>query len=382
MLEHLGAVLSSEDFMPHGMCFLWRPDLLWLHVVSDGLTALAYYSIPFALVYFVWKRQDLAFPGVFLLFGAFILACGTTHVMGIWTIWRPDYWVDGGIKLFTGLISVLTAALVWRVMPAALALPSRGELEVANAALARQIDERRRAEDTVRRMNLELEERVRERTKELEASNERLRAALHEKEVLLREVHHRVKNNLQVVSGLLTLQASRADPALMRHFQDSQERIRAMGRVHEQLYRADDASAFDPAAYVRAICDDLREIYGAAGRVTCQVEARRPVRIPLDVATPLALIVNEVISNAYKHAFPDGRRGEIRVVLDETEAGTLLEIRDDGIGLPDGQGEPGDASMGQRLVRLLAQQIDATAELRSEGGTRFSLVLPHASEHE
>jgi two-component sensor histidine kinase len=381
MLEHLGAVLSSDAYMPHGMCFLWEPTLLWLHVVSDGLTALAYYSIPFALVWFVWKRQDLAFPSVFLLFGAFILACGTTHIMGIWTIWRPDYWVDGGVKLFTGVISVLTAIFLWRIMPLALALPSRGQLESANEALARQIDERRRAEEAVRCLNQELEERVRERTAELEASNQRLRMALHEKEVLLREVHHRVKNNLQVVASLLTLQAGRADPALARHFQASLERIRAMGRVHEQLYRAEDASAFDPVTYIRNICQDLVEIYGAGGRVTCRVEAVEPVRIPLDAATPLALIVNEVISNAFKHAFPGERRGEIVVRAAETTEGTLVEVRDDGVGAPEEAGAEG-GSMGRRLVRLLAQQIGATARFETAGGTCFSLVLPHVQEDE
>ncbi|MEK0082793.1 sensor histidine kinase [Benzoatithermus flavus] len=382
MLEHLGAALSSNDFMPHGMCFLWQPTLLWLHVVSDALTAFAYYSIPFALVYFVWKRQDLVFPSVFLLFGAFILACGTTHLMGIWTIWHPDYWLDGGIKLFTGVVSVLSALFLWRIMPQALALPSRSQLETANRALAQEIGERQRAEATVRRMNQELEERVRERTRELEAINRRLRTALHEKEVLLREVHHRVKNNLQVVASLLTLQASRTDPALKHSFQASLERIRAMGRVHEQLYRAEDASCFDPAAYIRTICADLGEIYGSDGRITWRVEARAPVRIPLDTATPLALIVNEVISNAYKHAFPDGRRGEIQVIIGEVEAGTLIEIRDNGVGLPDGR-EVGDGpSMGWRLVQLLAQQIDATATFLSDGGTRFSLVLPHVPENE
>lgn len=380
MLDHIGAVLSPDAYMPHGMCFLWEPGLLWLHVVSDALTAFAYYSIPFALVYFVWKRQDLAFPSVFLLFGAFILACGTTHVMGIWTIWRPDYWLDGGIKLATGVVSVLTTIFLWRVMPAALALPSRGQLEAANQALAEQIDERRRAEATVRRMNLELEARVRERTAELEASNERLRATLREKEVLLREVHHRVKNNLQVVASLLTLQAGRADPALKRHFQASLERIRAMGRVHEQLYRAEDASCFDPAAYIENVAADLAQIYGAGGRIACRVAARRPVRIPLDAATPLALIVNEAISNAFKHAFPDGRPGEIVVTLDETEAGTLVEVRDNGIGLKAAGGEGG--SMGRRLIRLLAEQIGATATFRGDDGTHFSLVLPRVPEDE
>jgi two-component sensor histidine kinase len=378
MLRHLAEMLASDAFMPHGMCFLWRPELLWLHAVSDGLTALAYYSIPFALLYFVLKREDLAFPSVFLLFGAFILACGTTHVMSIWTLWRPDYWIDGGIKLFTAVVSLLTAGFVWRIMPEALALPSRGQLEQANRALERQIEERQRAEQAVLRLNFQLEQRVRDRTAELEATNERLRAALREKDVLLREVHHRVKNNLQVVSGLLTLQARHAAPALMVHFQESLDRIRAMGRVHERLYRSDDVGTLDAAAFIRDICEDLSHVYGAAReRVECRVEVPRPVPIDLELATPLALIANEVIANAFKHGFPDERQGEIVVALDETETATRLEIRDDGIGLPDGRSPEPSRSMGLRLVQLLARQIGATTALTGEAGTRFVLTLPH-----
>lgn len=375
MLDHLGQALSAAGFMPHGMCYLWQPEILWLHVVSDAVIALAYYSIPFALVYFVLKRRDLVFRSVFLLFGTFILACGTTHLMGIWTVWNPDYWLDGGIKLFTAAVSILTAVFLWRVMPEALALPSRGQLEEANRALARQIEERRGAEATVRRLNAELEERVRARTAELEAANARLRAALHEKEVLLREVHHRVKNNLQVISGLLTLQARRADPALTGHFEESLGRIRAMGRVHEQLHRAEDTSSFDAGDFVRGICEDLGRVYGAAQeRVTCRVEVRGDARVPLDIATPLALIVNEVISNAFKHGFPGDRRGEIRVTLERDAAGgTRLEIRDDGVGLPAGGGRP---SMGLRLVEMLARQIGATHRLENDRGTRFTLAVP------
>ena len=382
MLDHLGQVMTAAGFMPHGMCFLWQPEILWLHVVSDAMIAAAYYSIPFALLYFVLKRRDLVFPNVFLLFGAFILACGTTHILGIWTIWNPDYWLDGGVKLFTGVVSMITAVFLWRVMPAALAVPSRGQLEAANQALGRQIQERRAAEETVRRLNLELEERVRDRTAELEAANQRLRAALHEKEVLLREVHHRVKNNLQVVAGLLTLQARHAEPALMGYFQESLERIRAMGRVHEQLYRADDASSFDAAEFVRGICEDLRQVYGAGGdRITCRVDVEGQARVPLDIATPLALIVSEVISNAFKHGFPAQAGGEIRVTLTASAAATRLEIRDDGIGLPQDLGAREERTMGLRLVELLARQIGATHRLESDHGVRFTLVVPQPPAH-
>jgi PAS domain S-box-containing protein len=161
-------LLSPQDYMPHGMCFLWQPELITLHVASDSLIALAYYSIPVALVYFAWKRTDLAFPAIFVLTGLFILACGTTHIMSIWTLWFPDYRLDGGIKAVTALLSVGTAVAIWKVMPAALALPSTGQLERANKHLGEEIGQRQRAEAALREANAELERRVAVRTKDLQ----------------------------------------------------------------------------------------------------------------------------------------------------------------------------------------------------------------------
>ena len=382
MPHHIADLLSSDAFMPHGMCFLWRPELLWLHALSDGVIALSYYSIPALLTYFVLRRRDLVFPGLFLLFATFVLACGTTHVLAIWTVWRPDYWVDGGVKLFTAAVSLLAAATLWRALPRALALPGRADLEVANLALAAQVEERRRAAAVAQAVSEELEARVRERTADLEAANERLRAMLNEKEVLLREVHHRVKNNLQVVSGLLSLQARHVAPELKEHFQESLERIQAMGRVHEQLYRSADASAFDLGTYVEQIAPDVARAYAsAAGRVASRVDVRGPTRVALDAATPLALIVNEILSNAYKHAFPGGRSGEVEVRVERVEAGVRLEVRDDGIGLPEDHTARSARSMGLRLVDLLARQIGAVVRLERDddggvGGTRLTLTVP------
>ena len=145
MTSFLSWLMSPQHYMPHGMCFLWQPELIALHVASDSLIALAYYSIPIALIYFVWKRTDLAFPTIFLLTGLFILACGTTHVMGVWTLWFPDYRLDGGIKAVTALLSVGTAIAIWKVMPLALALPSTAQLERANKLLGEEIGGRQRA---------------------------------------------------------------------------------------------------------------------------------------------------------------------------------------------------------------------------------------------
>jgi len=137
----------SEQFIPHGHCYLWKPGLVWLHVVSDSLIALAYYSIPLMLVYFVRKRKDLPFDWIFLLFGAFIVACGTTHVMEIWTLWHPDYWLSGFFKVITAIASVSTAMLLIPSMPKAVALPSPAQLEAANVILQNEINERKRAEE-------------------------------------------------------------------------------------------------------------------------------------------------------------------------------------------------------------------------------------------
>src|SRR4051794_1140892 len=377
MLGHLSELLSSEGFMPHGMCILWRPDLLWLHAGSDTLIALAYYSIPAALIYFVQRRSDLAFPTVFILFGAFIFACGTTHVLGVWTIWHPDYWVEGAVKAGTAAISVVSAILLWRVMPAALALPNQEQLRAANRLLAWEVETRGRNEEEARRLNLELERRVAERTSDLETINDRLRAALAEKEVLLREVQHRVKNNLQVVSGLLALQARNAPDPAKPLLQESLERIRAMGRVHDQLYQSVDARLFAADALVRDMCAEIGHADDTfRQRVTCRVEAGGSVKLPLDAAVPLALIVNEVLSNAFKHAFPGERTGEIVISLAEDAQAVRIEIRDDGVGMGEEWTARQPQPIGTRLVQMLASQLGGKAAWSTHDGTTFTLVIP------
>src|SRR3979490_3429162 len=169
MPSYLSWLFSPQDYMPHGMCFLWQPELIALHVASDSAIALAYYSIPIALSYFVLKRTDLAFPGIFVLTSLFILACGTTHVMGVWTLWFPDYRFDGGVKAITALLSVGTAIAIGKVMPLALALPSTAQLERANQLLGGEVDQRKRAEAALREANAELERRVAARTADLQA---------------------------------------------------------------------------------------------------------------------------------------------------------------------------------------------------------------------
>src|SRR3974390_3318838 len=113
MLGYLQSLLDSSTLSPHGYCLTWRPELIWLHVISDSIIAISYYSIPFALAIFVSKRRDIEFSWVFWAFAIFIMACGTTHVFGIWTLWYPDYVMEGAVKGFTALASVATAIGLW-----------------------------------------------------------------------------------------------------------------------------------------------------------------------------------------------------------------------------------------------------------------------------
>lgn len=168
-------------FIPHGHCYLWKPWLVGLHIGSDALIAIAYYSIPLTLVYFVRKRKDLPFDWIFLLFGAFIVACGTTHILEIWTLWHPNYWLSGFIKAVTALISVCTAVLLIPLMPRALALPSPAQLKT-------EIKERKIAEiklqEALKLLKINQEDlalRVEQRTSELQQVNQQLQLEIQER---------------------------------------------------------------------------------------------------------------------------------------------------------------------------------------------------------
>ena len=134
--------MRLDSFIPHGFCLAWDPGLVALQAASDLLIALAYFSIPAALIVFLRRRQDLAFRPIFGLFAAFILACGTTHVLGVITLFAPIYWFDGGVKAVTAALSIATAIMLWPLLPKALALPSPAALHALNARLAREVEER------------------------------------------------------------------------------------------------------------------------------------------------------------------------------------------------------------------------------------------------
>src|SRR5258708_5106587 len=148
MLEVFKQLLSS-DFMPHGYCYLWDPTILWLHVISDALITLSYYCIPIVLVYFIRKNRDLPFNRIFWMFGTFILACGTTHLMEIWNIWHGSYLASGVIKAVTAAVSVVTAAMLIPLVPKVISLPDRMHLQEENRKLEEQLVKRNRLDPPI-----------------------------------------------------------------------------------------------------------------------------------------------------------------------------------------------------------------------------------------
>lgn len=167
-------LLSQDGFLPHGVCITWAPSLLTLHLVSDLLIAAAYLSIPITIAYLVRRRADLPFNWIFLLFAAFIVACGLTHLIEVGTLWYPYYWLAGAVKAVTALVSVAAAiALIW-LMPKLLALPSRAQLEEANGRMEAEMQQRRTAELQLRAAHAALEAKVTERTAELATVNAQL----------------------------------------------------------------------------------------------------------------------------------------------------------------------------------------------------------------
>jgi PAS domain S-box-containing protein/excisionase family DNA binding protein len=219
----------------------------------------------------------------------------------------------------------------------------------------------------------------RQRTEQaLRAHEARLTVALREKEVLLKEVHHRVKNNLQVVCSLLSLQGELIEDAALRaRFHEGEQRIQTMALIHETLYQVSDMAAFHPAPYVQRLSEALLRAYGGeAGRVTLTTRLE-DLALPLDSAVPCGLILHELLSNALKHAFPDGQRGAITLDLRaDPDHHVTLRVADTGVGVPEGFDVRQSDSLGLQLVSLLTEQLGGTLTVVRQGGTAFTLTFP------
>jgi PAS domain S-box-containing protein len=638
---HLEGLFSTDGFMPHGMCYMWRPALLAVHVGADSLIALAYFTIPFTLVYFVRKRAELRFTWIFLSFAIFIVACGASHVMEIWTIWFPAYWFSGGIKVITALASVMTAILLIKLIPAALRFPSPSALQAANDDLAREVLDRKRAELNALQINASLEARVAERTQQLAAANQTLtqinarfaiaaeaaglgfwdfdlasdtfewdnsmfqlygrtrldgaqpyalwRDSLHpddrelseqamtrardatgalesefrvvhpngdirhlrsafsvtrdaeglatqilgvtfditdrkrateqfrlaleaaptgmlmmnnagtivlvnaqiealfgypreellgqrlemlvperfrahhpdlrkmffgdpktrvmgagrelyglrkdgtevpieiglnplqtseghfvlssiaditerkraqeglhalnaeleqrvsvrtselkERESLLQEIHHRVKNNLQVISSLINMQIrGLEDQSSRAALRDCQSRVVTMAQIHEMLYQSADYARVPFAKYARDLTARVLSASGISHGTVALHFALEDLSLPVEQAIPCGLILNELVANSLKHAFPNSANGTIRVELRLTaDHSVLLSVSDNGIGISPSLDLEHPSSLGVQLVMTLVEQLEGHLEIVRLPGSTFRIIFP------
>ncbi len=203
----------------------------------------------------------------------------------------------------------------------------------------------------------------------------RLRASLDEKEILLKEINHRVKNNLQIISSLLSLQSSNiTDPLAQNYFRISQDRIKAMALIHEKLYQSEDLARIDFGDYLRSLASDLHRSYGnEAQTVELNIDAEFML-LGVDVAIPCGLIVNELLSNSLKHAFPDNRSGAITVEAHTSGGVHTLVVRDNGIGLPESLDIGSSDSLGFTIVNALAGQLGGTVEIENNDGALFRII--------
>jgi PAS domain S-box-containing protein len=212
---------------------------------------------------------------------------------------------------------------------------------------------------------------------ERKLAQERILASLREKEMLLKEIHHRVKNNLQIVSSLLNLQIAHIDDKkLIPLFRESQNRVRTMALIHEKLYRSDNLAYIDFGAYLRDLANSLfRSYHSNVPGVRLNIDAE-PITFGIDTAVPCGLLLNELISNALKYAFPDGRKGTVRIEFHQNDEKTCtLIVADTGVGLPDDFDIQQTETLGMELIRSLTKQLDGTLDVGNDGGARFAITF-------
>ncbi len=424
----------DTSFMPHGHCYQWRPEILWLHALSDGAIALAYFTIPFFLIYIVRKRRDIAFPWVFVMFGAFILLCGTTHVLEIYSIWHGAYVMTGTVKAVTGIVSLGTAVSLVPLVPRVLTLVGPGQLREANDLLRAEIAAREQAEERLRHLNEDLEKRVDARTAELARVNADLRRQVAEREEAERAVRDLnqtlearvVARTEEIALSNTALEARNRDLQDFAHVasHDLQEPLRKI-QSFAGILQHDEAPRMSPdgqavverlqvaTARMSALVRDLLVLsrVGTQGVRESRVDLREvldgvltdlDVRIaetgarvevgPLPVvaasATQMRQLFQNLIGNALKFHRP-GVPPVVRVRAEPAPEGLRIVVEDNGIGFDEKHAARIFApfqrlhsreayegtGIGLAIVRRIAERHGGTAAATSAPGAGATFVL-------
>ncbi len=210
---------------------------------------------------------------------------------------------------------------------------------------------------------------------ERKQTEEGLKSSLDQKDTLLKETHHRVKNNMQVIISLLNLQSHYStNTEAVKVLKESQNRVKLMGMIHEQLYQSKDLSKINFSDYVDSLVNDLLESYDVKGRILPKVTID-DIRLNIETAVPCGLIISELVSNSLKYAFPDDRNGEVTVSLKSLGKRYVLVVEDDGIGIPEAIDYKNSESLGLQLVNNLSEQLDGVVEIENANGTKFKITF-------
>ncbi len=401
--------------LPHGYCFTWNPALLWTHVTSDSLIGLAYISIPLTLLHLVRKRADMPFNWIVTLFATFIVSCGATHWIEVWTVWNPDYWLSGSVKAITAAASVMTAVSLVYLVPRILAIPSSAQMDATLAALEREVARRRLVEEELRAERAELERRVEARTAELAVASAAAQAARavaddanRQKDRFLAKVSHELRTPLQsTLTWAQALSLSVDDPQRARlaaariiHNVRVQARLiddlldisRALsGKLQLAWQRADAVQA------VQRAVDVVRDAARAQDVMIDWTSDSPGTPVATDPAR-LEQVAWNLVSNAVHASAPHGR---VRVAMHQSADGTLrLVVEDQGRGIAAADlphifepflqaGVEGNRHQGlglglaivHNIVTLFGGEIVAASDGPGHGA-RFSVTLPPAPERE
>lgn len=349
--------MSHADYMPHGMCLLWEPWLVILWAGSDLLIFASYMAIPFALFTVLRKRKDIPHAGLVALFGGFILLCGLTHMLSIITLWHPIYPFTGFVKLATGLVSILTAIVLFRLIPALIAFPSPAEMTRTNARLR---DEIASHQTTL----ASLERTVEERTAELSALNATLA-------VQTREAVHRSSNLLSVVVSL-AVQTARGARETSDFIDTFVARVRALATATKTIEKTDET-----AIPLERVIEQRLEMFGNGALERISTEGP-PIFINQEAAQQISLALHELATNAHKHSVPNSSGLRIAIAW-SIENGTFsLEWRETGLEGLDGESASAPEGFGtQLLTRVVPTMLQGEAERSLEaGGLTYRLTVP------
>ena len=370
-MEFFRNLLSSNGFMSHGYCYMWKPGLVWLHVVSDSLIALAYFSIPFTLIHFIRKRRDLPFNWIFVCFGAFILACGATHAMEIWTLWHATYWLSGAVKIITALSSVPTAILLIQVVPQALELPSPKALRLeiaertnAQEALLAEIVQRKQTQEKLRRSEEELHSLAGRLITVQEDERKRIARDLHD-DFSQRLALHCVDLDLQRQSLPVGSDMSRE---LERLLSDAETLTREVRQIAHDLHHPQLALGLQQG--IASFCREFSEQYGIAAELLNDGNLEQ---IPAAVSIVLFRVLQEALSNVAKHSGSD--RVAVSVSVGDDQARMCVTDRGRGF---ETKGVQCDGGLGLISMRERLRLVRGTMRVTSSPGrgAEIEAVVP------